>query len=391
LKLKEKGKHQGPDNRIRDPRSRSNESLVSSGADGSLPILGLQRSLGNQRLQRLAWTGQLPTVASSLLRARSGNQAIQRSLQQWGPRANDLFTLVQRDIENETYNSTNGEMIALAKSFFAAFNEAVKHAYEYAITVPSLGPYAKLNGYTELWAQKWSDFLANRQPKLMAATFGYVIESLVSEEGSGFRPSPPSGCSVIPQVAVGSTRPDLVLALRKGGTQIAWLDLTASGSVDHIFDKDNWQSKIPIFAEVSYPSLDPGVLAFMKQNKDNTGSLSREEFEKRRQKAIEDYNVRKDYWLKIGEQFQYSRLSKEVGVSREVQQLSPEIPRRYIRQKLQEYFKVDMPIEEKLVPSILVALGVSPVSWGYVTGYASSERAGEAWLVDNDPSLPSSS
>lgn len=389
--MQERGKRQGQNQRASDRHVLSSDGPDGVSREGFEPVLDLQQRLGNQGVQYLARAGQLPTVGRPLVGVGVGNQALQRSLGQPGPRAIPHLTPVQRDIENETYNSKDDETIALASAFFSAFNTAVKTAHEYAITVPSLGAYAALNGYTRLWLEKWTDFLANKQPKLMAATFGYVIESLVSEADAPFRPAPPTGCSITPQVPVGSTRPDLVLALKKGGNPIAWLDLTASGSVDHIFDKDDWTSKIAIFAEVSYPSLDPGTLAFMKQNKDNTGTLTKEEFEKRRQKALEDYKVRKAYWWKIGEQFQYSQLSKKVGVSREVQRLSPEIPRSYIRQKLQEYFKLDLPIEEKLVPSILFALGVNPVSWGYTLGYASSERAGESWLVDNDPSLPSSS
>ena len=388
--MQERGKQPGQNQRVGDRGRPSHGEADGAWREGFGPVPGLQQTLGNQGVQRLARSGQLPAIGRSLVGAGEGNQAIQRRLGGGVLRATPLLTPVQRDIENETYTTTDEDTIALAKSFFSAFNSAVKTAHEYAITVPSLGAYAALNGYTRLWLEKWTDFLANKQPKLMAATFGYVIESLVSEADAPFRPTAPTGCSVTPQVPVGSTRPDLVLALKKGGTPVAWLDLTASGSVDHIFDKDNWSSKIGIFAEVSYPSLDPGTLSFMKENKDNTGTLTKEEFEKRRKKAQEDYLIRKAYWWKIGEQFQYSQLSKKVGVSREVQQLSPEIPRSYIRQKLQTYFKLDMPIEEKLVPSILFALGVDPVRWGYSLGYASSERAGESWLVDNDPSLPSS-
>ena len=322
---------------------------------------------------------------------------IQRVLRTATPRTNthDIAKIggtqpIQREIENDTYNDGNGDNVALAKQFFNLYNAAVQKAYAFVVTVPNLAGYAKLDGQTALWSQKWAEHLANQRPQLLAATFGYVVESLVSDTRSDFHPAAPSGCTVLPQFISGSTRPDLILV--KDGRQIAWLDLTAANSADHIYDKDDWAAKIKIFAEVTYPSLDLATLALMKQNKDNTGGISPEEFEKRKAAAAAEHLLKKDFWIKTGRQFAYDQLRSEIAsvygkqYNREAQQRNPEILRGYIKGKLESHFQT--PIEEKLVPSILAAMGVGTVGWGFQLGFSQSEKAGEAWLIDHAP-LPS--
>ncbi|KMS65618.1 hypothetical protein ACH49_31000, partial [Streptomyces leeuwenhoekii] len=62
-----------------------------------------------------------------------------------------------------------------------------------------------------------------------------------------------------------------------GGRLVAALDITASGSQDHIFDKDNWEKRFPSFAEITYQSLTDVTLELMRGRKDATGSVSKEE------------------------------------------------------------------------------------------------------------------
>lgn len=296
---------------------------------------------------------------------------------------------VQRKVENATYDPKNLANAALAKAFFEAYDAAAQRAYTFAVTVPSLGAYKDLNGYTQQWVLKWQQHLAGGTPNLMAAAFGYVVESLVSDPKSEFHPTAPPGCSVLPQVTSGGTRPDLVLAV-SGGGQVAWLDLTASSSADHIFAKDGWAQKVDNFAEVTYPSLDLSTLALMKQNKDNKGALSAEEFEKRKAAAEAEYRVQKAHWLEVGEKFTIKALKDELrtkGLSKEMIGLQPERGQDFIREKLGEAFGTTL--DNKLVPSILAAMNVGAAPWGYLTGTSQSEKAGEAWLIDNCP-LPSS-
>ncbi|MEZ4732290.1 MAG: hypothetical protein R3E79_34695 [Caldilineaceae bacterium] len=292
-------------------------------------------------------------------------------------------TVIQRKIENETYRDdpVNNEA---SKKFFSDYNVAVQKAHKFATTVPSLGTYAKLDGHTQEWDKKWKNYLAGIPVPAMAATFGYVIESLVSKPISMFSPSISlSGYSVVSQVTVGGTRPDLVLQLSKGGQHIAWLDVTAEGSIGHIYLKDNWSSHAINFAEVTYPSLDLATLAFMKQNKDNTGKISKKDFQKRKEAANKEYKKRKKAWGQLGKQLTFGKLKKKIGERNEILDLMPEIKQDFIFHKLEKVFLGNGPLDKKLVPSILKAMGVQPAPWGYTTGFSISEKAGEAWLIDN--------
>ena len=294
--------------------------------------------------------------------------------------------IVQRDIDNVKYDESHAGKKAAAEQLFNAVNIKTKAAFEYAIAVPALGALADLNGYTRLWAEKWADFVAGRAPKLMAATFGYVVESLVSEKNSPYYPASPGGYRILTQVPVGGTRPDIVLVDADTSAHVAWVDLTASKSVDHIFDKDGWDSKVSMYAEVSYPSLDPGYMALMHQNKDNVGTIDPEVFKARVAEAKAAYGRKKVQWLELGKSYTISNLRSQIGATREAIGLDPSIAREFIRRKLVADFGADA-LDEKMVPSVLAAMGVAASYWGYNLGYAQSEKAGEAWLTNNDSAL----
>ncbi|ARU63670.1 hypothetical protein CBW65_23600 [Tumebacillus avium] len=321
-----------------------------------------------------------PAQSAAILQMQKafGNRATMQYLQ-----SRSTAKPIQRDLESEEYNTDNEDNIKSAKTFFANYNTAVQRAYEYVLSVPSLGAYANLDGYTQLWITKWNKYLNNEKVDLMAATFGYVIESLVSTDGSTFVPSPPANCTVLTQVTYGGTRPDLVLRPTTGGGDIAWLDLTASNSAEHIYDKEGWRDKVEIFAEATYPSLNPGSLSFMKQNKDNLGTLDQEEVKKRLAIAQEAYRVRKAEWLELGQNFTYTTLKDEVAKVKPlpVQKLDARVRQNFIHQHLMEYFGAELGI--KMVPSVLTALGVDPKGWHFTTGFSVSESAGESWLVDH--------
>jgi len=292
--------------------------------------------------------------------------------------------VVQREIYNNKVNDPESAEGAKTLEFFNTVNARAQEAYMYAMTVPSLGAYSGLDGYTRLWKGKWDIYLAGGKPQLMAATFGYVVESLVSHPLAPFKPTAPTGCSIYYQVTVGGTRPDLVL--KAGGVDLAWVDLTSEGSIDHIFDKDSWDAKVARYAEVSYPPLDPGSLSFMRQNKDNTGTLSAKEFETRKTAAEEAYKLKKAQWKAFGLKYRYSNAKSGIKHSTENLRINPGLKRAHIQQLLSTDTKVA--IEEKLMPSILIAMGVNPVPWGFNLGYSQSEKVGDAWLTDHDPTAP---
>jgi hypothetical protein len=323
-------------------------------------------------------------AASSALFAGASSSRIAR-------RSADRATLgggavVQRSVENSTYGaSVSDQDRQLAAAFYAAYDAAVQRAYTYAVSVPSLGALAGLDGRTAHWAKLWHDFVNGGRPKLMAAAFGYVVESLATHPLSDFRPTPPAGTVVYTQWAAGGTRPDLVLATAQGTRHIAWADLTASDSVDHIFAKENWDRHIGTYAEITYPSVTPATLALMRQNKDNTGPLSAAELDERKRAAEAEHALRKQRWAQLGVRYRPSAHSSTIEKYRDVLDLRPDLAREYIRRLLVLDFGGEA-IDAAMVPSILQAMRVNATLWEYTAGFSVSERAGEAWLIDHDPS-----
>ena len=156
---------------------------------------------------------------------------------------------VQRTVENATYNTKDEGLKKTAKDFFDLVNGAVQTAYQYVVAVPSLGPLRKLDGHTEQWCKVWDELIGGGKPAVMAAAFGYAVESLVSIEESPYAIKVPAEYALFPQFVSGGTRPDLIFRLQKGEEDIAWVDITASKSTDHIFQKEGWGKKVNVFAE----------------------------------------------------------------------------------------------------------------------------------------------
>ncbi len=289
---------------------------------------------------------------------------------------------IQRALENATYDNADHAGAALAQQFFHSCDAATQRAYHFVVNVPSLGAYANLNGHTQRWVRLWNDYVAGRRAPTLAASFGYVVESLVTEVPA-YQPAAPGGCTIYPQVPVGGTRPDLVLA--RGGHHVAWLDLTASESADHIFAKDGWADHIANFAEVTYPSLDAATLALMRQNRNNVGAVSADEFERRRALALAEYRRNKEYWHGLGAGFRKSALRGEAirttRMSAEMLELQPEHLQRFIQAKLEQRFHAEIPLQ--IVPSILSAMNVGSVQWGFRIGTNQSEKTGDVWLAEH--------
>jgi hypothetical protein len=324
------------------------------------------------------------SAIASLQRA-AGNRAVSGLLGR--RRAN--YSAVQREIENMSFRAgITDDDKKKTEAFFHSINTAVAKAHKFVISVPSLGAWHELDGHTKDWRKKWDGFLAGERPKLMAATFGYVIESLVSNNTTDFSIESPTNCSILTQVTYGGTRPDLVLKLKKRSADIAWADLTASESVDHIFAKEGWRQKVGTFAEVTYPSLDAASLALMVQNKDNEGELTDEEFKKRQEAARAAYKMRKQHWIMMGrEKYSAGQHKDAFKGKRLLIELNPSLKQPIIKDILEKDFNAE--IDLRMIPSVLKAMGLDAKAWGFDTGFSESERAGEAWLVDHDPTLPS--
>lgn len=301
----------------------------------------------------------------------------QRQSLRWFPEKEGCVcgvSVVQRDIENETIVSGCLDVGAV-KAFFESFDKAANQAYMYVISVPGLGAFANLDGHTILWSEIWDDFLLGKVNPMISPAFGYVIESLISSSITGFRPSAPTGYSVVNQVTHGSTIPDFVLK-DISGKEIAWLDLTASNSVGHIFTKIGWGKNVKTYAEITYPSLTSADLDMMKKNKDNTGTISAGDFQKRKEAAKVEYERRKEIWIKMGEAFRKKEYKDTVYCL-----FTDERKRDFIQEVLNDKFKTT--IDKSMVPSVLAAMGVNAVPWEYTIGYVANVRLGEAWLIDH--------
>lgn len=291
---------------------------------------------------------------------------------------------VQRAIENATYHTDDPDRISAAQQFFAMVDARAQEAFQYVLATPSLGALVALDGRTALWAKLWTGYLATGDTQGLAAAFGYVIETLVSNPSSPYYAQASDGYAILPQVAKGGTRPDLVLV--KDGEQIAWVDLTASDSGGHIFAKDSWDRHIPIYAEVTYPSLKPEHRKIMSDNRDNTGAISEEELNARLVAARERYERLRAYWKAVGAELRFSKWKAQVremeGLSTyEMLEVQPQRKVPYILDLLKNRFGIT-DLDADTAANILVALQVDPMPWGLLG--SSSVGAGEAWLMAND-------
>jgi len=282
---------------------------------------------------------------------------------------------VQRSIENATYApDITDEDRAAVDAFYAGFEGSARKAYEYALSVPSLTSVLAATGSPHLqrWVTLWERYLSGQVTGQMAAAFGYVVETLAC---GVFAPAAPAGCSLSYQVAHGGTRPDVVLRRISDSRTLAWIDLTAAASVNHIFSKEGWGTKVASFAEVTYPSLDPGSLAVMRANATNTDPIDPADLAAQHEAARAEYAAQKEVWRRWGTQY-------TTTINRaSLRGLSDELRQWFVQRALEVDFGTTVPAE--LVPSILMAMGAAGGPWGYTTGYTVSEKAGDSWLVDH--------
>lgn len=150
-----------------------------------------------------------------------------------------------------------------------------------------------IDGYTERWDKLLGIYLAHPTPDnaaLMPAAFGYVMESVVCKMRM---PGIGAGLSIHLQETNGNTRPDVVL--KKGETDVAWLDLTASESKGHILKKSGggWSSRPHVY-EITYPSISAEMIKGMIDKNPGGADLSLDDVEKEYylKKAKENYMLR---------------------------------------------------------------------------------------------------
>ena len=281
-------------------------------------------------------------------------------------------SVIQRDTVE--HKIQNGDHEARIREVLAELNEAVNQAYLYVLSVPSLFEYKnEKNGHLEEWIARWNKYLDEGDATMLPASFGYVIETLATLY---FYKQP---ADVAFQQTRAGTRPDVVVF--KKLQDIAWIDITSVGSAGHIFDKDDWDSKVDNYAEIVYPSLDDGTLLLMRNNRNKQNpDYNINDMLNRRQAATERYKAQQQYWIQRGEELDiilmnlrnkdtlakegldYGSFHKQAtlavidflgGEDREAQ---------YMHGK---------------VPSVLRAMNIGTTKFGYSTGPVASEKTGD--------------
>ena len=141
-------------------------------------------------------------------------------------------------------------------------DQRVKQARTQALNWPDL---ENERGHLKRWHKVAGEYCANPDgiQDFVHSSFGYAVETLACRELNHEE----EGLTVSLQVNAGATRPDIVLSIPGDGPEVAWIDVTATQSAGHIFNKGGggWNTK-PYVAEVLYPSLDKAEILTGMEN-----------------------------------------------------------------------------------------------------------------------------
>nr|WP_315249101.1 hypothetical protein [uncultured Duganella sp.] len=256
--------------------------------------------------------------------------------------------------------------------FVKSFDEAVYKAYQYVLHVPGMGKYKDMDsGHIARWLELWQTYERTRVPDpMMAATFGYAVETLATLV---YMPPAPDGCHLELQGGRGNTRPDVVL--KRGTTDIGWLDITTKAMGGHIWDKAGWDASRLYLVEIGYPSMELAHFAPTANYDDNVDETA---FRKRNYWMSQQQKVRRVVWRALG--------STEFPAPRR-QAWSPTLEqsrRSEAIAKISRYFNVQL--DEDTAASALYAMGRNPKSYGFSN--SCSRARGESFLMQYDPHLP---
>lgn len=309
---------------------------------------------------------------------------------------------VQGRIAQEVHNEPDN--LNAVRTYAASLDTAVDKSYRHILSAPRLG--IQVDGYTKKWVRDWKKYMRNEKVDLFAASFGYAVESLASNP---YLPAAPGGYDIEIQRPREGTRPDVILI--KDGIDVAWLDITASESEGHI-----WQKGPPFWrdqkhaAEIVYPSLTEGEIALMKSNDKNDApqDFDKEAFEEKKSEMLLLAELRKQERIWQGQKLQEKWNSQK----RIKNDTSPKLFKQsYSMKTLQDYFKVELtdPIItfnakknyygddavdkyetgdakqfREHAPHILTALGLGPKTFGFNGG---SETRGISLLEKYDKGI----
>ena len=386
----------------------------------------LQRRLGNEAIGNLV--GGQPdssqVIANNSLQAIVNRPIVQAKLQVNQP--NDPFEqeademsgrvanqqgqapagtppTIQRAVPESRYETGNDKQPTedgkATEEYANKLDDEVQKASAAIQNGPLLGSEWNIDGHTQLWIDKMTSFAqTNRDPGGLHTSFGYVVESLVS---GPLKPAAPAGYQVITQGARGGTRPDFIL--RKGAKDIGWLDLTASKSKGHIFDKAGGWEQVPSIAEITYPSIEQAELQLMKgkisYNQDSQkyespklsfAGLDPTEIKKRIAEAKAALEIKKAGW-KVSFQNWLKTVQKPKGDWPNKDELMRARTTSVLSKllKLSEHSDLASDVmDEPVMASMLQALTLNPKTYGFLNPISVS--TGLSYLQELDPEVNSS-
>jgi hypothetical protein len=285
-----------------------------------------------------------------------------------------------------------------AEKLITAVDAKTAQAWGQVVSQPlftQLSALANSDGHIQLWVDGVRELMSSgRYPGLAAAEFGYAVESLCTH----LLGASAEGWALEYQVAAGRTRPDIVA--RKGG-QTMWLDLTAGspGSHGHIYASKNWHfpNVCPYpHAEITYNVLDLGVQQVIAKNAalEHSGkpvatdvdpaALNAEVAAAQKLLADRLANWRARFVEVIRQEVRtvgkYGTIVADPDASARAGFL------RWLNTTFETELSPDVTTDLRTAGSVLVALGMTPKWFGFVTTSASL-AAGVAFLQSNDPHL----
>ncbi len=226
--------------------------------------------------------------------------AVQRSLKRWKPKEGSPVPASYQAID------------AKARQVDAE----VDAAYKTVVAQLKAGKPKQLPGVSD---KRYSSWIASLLPSgwLPAAATGYIIEDVATE---GFRTDPM--VKLQDTTSMAGTRPDVVLVDAVRGKK-GYLDITASDSAGHVFDKKgNWGLRAYV-TESLYPSLDLSDL-------DNQPlTLSEDDMAKVEEWRLHRAELR---WAKVERAIERSAEAFSVYQTRTIQEVErlPKYARRWI-------------------------------------------------------------
>lgn len=286
---------------------------------------------------------------------------------------------VQKAISVEGHTIDDGKRNKV-HDFLDALDKAVLKAHTYIMNVPLLGDAYNLDGYTDLWIERWKEYDKNGKADLIHAAFGYAVESIAT---LAYMPDAPDGMHILLQEPRPGTRPDVILKDDHTNKDVAWLDITSDGkgSERHILtNKVLWQQQ-PHYGEVTYPAVKDSDLIAMKTAPGFfDDKIDKYEFYRKRMFARYLHQLRMKHWIELGKKSFNDPFKK-----RGDELVKKPLNRKDIIERMSNHFHIEF--DAKMAACVLYVMGIGREKFG-LGDISVSRGFGQTVLLRHDPSLP---